>query len=559
MKLLKPLAVCLLAHSTAFALSVDRLPIPDQIEVAEKDSLIGGTNAVFDEDGVFFIGDDGSRPKLWRYDEASGNTTVLSEFNVRGLHPVGNRVVFAVGFADTVMLWSSNGTEAGTFALSEQTNIFDRLTVQQGRAYVPTTNGGLLSTDGIQLEVLSEGAGNDPLSNVDTESLCVLNDGTMVFQYDNNSSAVYRQQSGDVSLVDISSSGVTAVESLQPTPDGARCTGIADTVDSRKDLLVFGSDGAPLLLEMPGTSTIDIRRFTQQDDLLLYREVSPFSTATNRLASPIALLAEGSASLDLVITDPGPCDLLTVRHFTPGQQTHQIVCLGGFGNNSGYGVVLFDTAFNFIQVSGLPDSREVFSVASDNESLLYNQGSPGRLFRPGEAESLAVLQQPQLSIVSTYDSEDGPAHLLATDTSTGTNALYRLNDSPDLGSDMSGLWNTAEIPNQGLSIHHGETSDRQYLFVTFYTQMDGAPLWLVGQADYENGQQAIDMPLQVFTGGNYFTSTASQGDEVGTLSLRRTGCNSIEIITETDPVFDNLALNLTRLGNNQFESRCLSE
>lgn len=100
----------------------------------------------------------------------------------------------------------------------------------------------------------------------------------------------------------------------------------------------------------------------------------------------------------------------------------------------------------------------------------------------------------------------------------------------------SGQWVVDGLPRSGLILQIGEipNQDRNFIFAIWFTYLDGAPIWVVGNVDIPLGTHEIEIEMLLLEGGEIFTSPETYADDevsvdsVGTMTLRAMHCNRIE-------------------------------
>jgi len=108
--------------------------------------------------------------------------------------------------------------------------------------------------------------------------------------------------------------------------------------------------------------------------------------------------------------------------------------------------------------------------------------------------------------------------------------------APVFNGRYTGHWIVEGLPRQGMALQVAELPpDRNFLFLTLYTYLDGAPVWVVGNADFAIGASAVVVNLWLLDGGEFFTTQLfgyAREDVVqerlGTITLRPRHCNVIE-------------------------------
>jgi hypothetical protein len=108
--------------------------------------------------------------------------------------------------------------------------------------------------------------------------------------------------------------------------------------------------------------------------------------------------------------------------------------------------------------------------------------------------------------------------------------------APVFNGRYTGQWIIQGLPRQGMALQVAELPpDRNFVFVTFYTYMDGVPVWVVGNADFAIGATAVVVDLWMLNGGEFFTehpgSYAREDvvqERLGTITLWPRQCNIID-------------------------------
>lgn len=107
-------------------------------------------------------------------------------------------------------------------------------------------------------------------------------------------------------------------------------------------------------------------------------------------------------------------------------------------------------------------------------------------------------------------------------------------EAPPLHGRHSGQWTVDGLARQGLVLQIGESGDRNFLFAVMFTYLDGAPVWVVGNADFEPGASEVTLDMQLLDGGELFTESLNSYDEMdvsgevlGAMTIRANSCNSV--------------------------------
>jgi len=103
-----------------------------------------------------------------------------------------------------------------------------------------------------------------------------------------------------------------------------------------------------------------------------------------------------------------------------------------------------------------------------------------------------------------------------------------------LNGRLSGLWVINGATDQGFVISFSEypgKDDEGMIFFSWYTfDASGKNLWLVGNANYQNGAGQLEIELQTLTNGQFMGSKTADRINAGTIRLAARNCNLIELI-----------------------------
>lgn len=211
-------------------------------------------------------------------------------------------------------------------------------------------------------------------------------------------------------------------------------------------------------------------------------------------------------------------------------------------------------AVNFKHVGGSKDIRYPSSHLVDGD---------------GERISAPMLAGAQQGEMASFDStipslqfEEGPIFILNTDElpafyndhlilelDWGSGQTLQIPvffydpdvDSPQfaeprLHGRYTGQWTSAELPRSGLVLQIGEVQpDRNFVFAIWFTYLEGEPIWVVGNADFEVDSNAVDIEMLRLEGGGFVTApgTFMPGDVdaeiIGTMTIEANHCNSINV------------------------------
>ena len=108
--------------------------------------------------------------------------------------------------------------------------------------------------------------------------------------------------------------------------------------------------------------------------------------------------------------------------------------------------------------------------------------------------------------------------------------------NPPLHGRYTGQWIVEGLPRQGLVLQVGELPpDRNFLFLTMFTYLDGAPTWVVGNVDFPVGTASVTVNMWRLEGGEFFTEPLGSyaredviQERLGTMTISARHCNVID-------------------------------
>lgn len=108
--------------------------------------------------------------------------------------------------------------------------------------------------------------------------------------------------------------------------------------------------------------------------------------------------------------------------------------------------------------------------------------------------------------------------------------------NPPLHGRYTGHWTVEGLPRQGLVLQVGELPpDRNFVFLTMFTYLDGLPIWVVGNADFPVGAASVTVNMWTLDGGQFFTEPLNSypaedvvQEKVGTMRISARHCNVID-------------------------------
>ena len=104
-------------------------------------------------------------------------------------------------------------------------------------------------------------------------------------------------------------------------------------------------------------------------------------------------------------------------------------------------------------------------------------------------------------------------------------------DSSPLNGQMSALWISEGLKNQGLLLFVGENQDGPYVFYAWFLYLDGEPTWLYGVNPFEYGDDEVTILAQKLSGLGFLTPSAelAQSEDIGDITIHVHGCNEIHV------------------------------
>jgi|GEM_PF-541165 len=98
----------------------------------------------------------------------------------------------------------------------------------------------------------------------------------------------------------------------------------------------------------------------------------------------------------------------------------------------------------------------------------------------------------------------------------------------DIQPGISGAW-IADSSGQGVFINIARVNDRPNFVVTWYSYLDGVPIWLVGSQPFDYGVEQLTIPMSITSGGqwgNNFVSDDVVVSEWGNVTVNFTDCSA---------------------------------
>ncbi len=99
-----------------------------------------------------------------------------------------------------------------------------------------------------------------------------------------------------------------------------------------------------------------------------------------------------------------------------------------------------------------------------------------------------------------------------------------------LSGHQSGLYHDPERSGEGINVLIATLGERRFIFVTWFTYHDGNPLWLVGNIDFQNGDDQVQIPLFRTSGtgfGEFFNADDVELTPWGTISIAFPSCGHL--------------------------------
>ncbi len=114
--------------------------------------------------------------------------------------------------------------------------------------------------------------------------------------------------------------------------------------------------------------------------------------------------------------------------------------------------------------------------------------------------------------------------------------LYLISDGEPqaafpISGKISGNWINSELNDQGLNIMAGRRDDGSlFVFLAWYTYLNGEAFWIVGNADYPAGASEITVPMLRLEGIDFFqANTSANRIPIGSLTLKAQACDQIQV------------------------------
>lgn len=198
----------------------------------------------------------------------------------------------------------------------------------------------------------------------------------------------------------------------------------------------------------------------------------------------------------------------------------QLITTPAVGNISAAGTIMPSTGRTFmlgVEPLSLFDNETLFTTADYNGEffleLFWGAYSPN-------------VTNPELFPIFPYDAALDPTQFTF----------------PILHGRMSGSYTVPGKAATGLFLNVAETQvdtpegpvDANFFFAVFFTYLDGAPVWVVGNTPgIEPGPDLVTLDMQLIEGGRFFTDPASFTDadtvrqSIGELQIEVIDCNTL--------------------------------
>ncbi len=537
-----------------------------------------GSKVAFAGDRLVFLSytpsGDGSEVRFWSTDGTNPGTVLLSESAISARNELlqFNGQVYFMAKTDALadeQLWVTDGTPDGTRAIADTVVDFGRATVSGGAIYIEDTiNDELLVTDGqlVQRLVETDLTGDNISVSEHLFDLCGFAPTDFVnWGRSNDANVLVRYQDGV--LTDVSSDALSfqlgGVNRAIASGDSCFFTVRGE---GQHQVLRVRQDGQVDEIQIPG----DISKNSWITES--FGEVFAYRVDSNGVASSIVRLDDESTSPEVVLEDGlAGNNSISLQAFSISRDFIYGRYYAGLLDPPGSSILAIDRTTGVETFTGITpidfqtvsiDDRELiipFTVTQFNTSTLvdfYQQGE----FVPG-------LNLHDIDIKSVYRDRKNPDNTKVFFRADGVapgavSGLYTIDNQPSISSDVAGLWAVEGIPSQGLVIQAGmsETGSR-YLFVGVFSQAEGQPYWLAGNADFSPGDDVITMDLLDIDGGNFFDDQAAlpSSEVVGQLTLSRSSCNGLSATFNMNDQSLSRTVTLGRLANTLLSRRCVEE
>ena len=103
--------------------------------------------------------------------------------------------------------------------------------------------------------------------------------------------------------------------------------------------------------------------------------------------------------------------------------------------------------------------------------------------------------------------------------------------SAPLNGQISGIWTSEGLNDQGLTLTIGENDEGPFVFFAWFIYLEGEPFWLVGNTGFEYGDDEVVIPTQKLSGLEFLTTgtDSANREDIGTVKIHVHSCNDIHV------------------------------
>ncbi len=154
------------------------------------------------------------------------------------------------------------------------------------------------------------------------------------------------------------------------------------------------------------------------------------------------------------------------------------------------------------------------------------------------------------------DTSDQPYFVLKN-RETGIKSVFTLDNEPQIGTPLNGIWHDPELINQGLFIKQGiRQNSTSYISITMYTYQNGQPFWLAGNRDFSPGQTSLEIDLFDYRGTEFLELVEEpERNAFGSIEITPLSCDKIHLqLTHEGAVTE---FDFSRINNTSYDKYCL--
>lgn len=518
---------------------------------------INAVAPVLFNDALIYQIESENQTELWAYKTITQEKTMIftgelmasanSRLRSNYLLLMNDRVVFTAHDGESASLFKSDGTLEGTIAMDSPVLAQAGGYFKDDLLFTWADNGKLVTTDG-------ETVRQHPITYAEINKVCGFNnDDVIALENAPVIATVIRSSNGERTnlseYLPIGFSGITI--SMLRLKDHCLITGGSAT---EKEALLVAETGELIKL----SELLDI---TQFNDFFVFND-RLYAFQENANSNPFKIVrfnqTYGAIDKEFIVTE-------AQRFFRLSNSQEFIIAQSVTANAdqvTSYTYFLDQNLTLNQQLSGLDKPRlttspvlggELYSAVMNQNNKYVQALSTNPTFPP--SMSTFIIDQRVSSLITNPTSND--VYVLLEDRDFQTYSIAKLSEKPDINHSTAGIWHDPLIQNQGLVINRGQRADGSaYLFVSVYTQDQGQPLWLAGNADITLPQATIDIELSFYTGTGFFEpDTEAIRTPWGQVKLEMTACDGLRA-TFTQANEPTRSIDLVRIDNTQFDHLC---